>query len=56
MTPRKVYDRAYFERWYRGVLDWALGHRVATLGIAFMAFAMSCGFGQQLGLTQVQLV
>ncbi len=34
---------------YRRLLDWAFLHRGAVLGIALASFAVSCGFGTQLG-------
>jgi len=45
-----------FERWlhaleagYRRVLDWTLGHRVVTLGVALVSLLGACGLQTQLG-------
>jgi HAE1 family hydrophobic/amphiphilic exporter-1 len=39
----------WIERVYTRTLDWALGHRAATLGIALASFALAIGFGRGLG-------
>jgi len=39
----------WLERRYRGILFWALAHRGATLGIAFLSLLAAVGFGSQLG-------
>ncbi len=39
----------WLETHYRTLLDWALAHRAATLGIAFGSFVLALGFGSRLG-------
>jgi len=39
----------WLESRYKGVLFWALSHRAATLGIAFLSLLAAVGFGSRLG-------
>jgi multidrug efflux pump subunit AcrB len=40
---------AWIERRYAQVLDWCLGRRALTLGVAGMSFVVALGFGSKLG-------
>ena len=37
------------ERFYRKLLEWTLGHRIATVGLALASFALAIFFGTRLG-------
>jgi HAE1 family hydrophobic/amphiphilic exporter-1 len=53
-APGSIYHRLEvgfrgLEQSYRAILDWALTHRAAVLGIALLSFGIALAFGSRLG-------